>query len=215
MAWVKLDDQIPRHPKILAAGPSAAWLWLCSIAHAQSQLSDGFIAKRDFSLVGFSARDGLRYARRLVDVGLFEEVEGGYLVHDYHDHNDSKEEVLTRRAEDRDRKRSGRVSDRNPGGIQPESEGNPGGLARARASRASRPDPTRPGSTSTVQVTSGNGSVSTGAAAAERFRPEEWSNARRIREMRFGCRHEPKHASVDDCLIAIMREVRQKQAATR
>jgi hypothetical protein len=55
----------------------------------------------------------------------------GYQVHDYLDFNDSAETVRKKREEDRRRK----LSERNPAGIQPESERNPTGvLARAPAS---------------------------------------------------------------------------------
>ena len=39
-----------------------------------------------------------KLATQLVVVGLFDEVEGGYRVHDYHDYNDTREEAQQRRA---------------------------------------------------------------------------------------------------------------------
>ena len=42
MAWIRLDDQIAHHPKLLKAGLSS-WLWVCCIAFAQKYLTDGFI----------------------------------------------------------------------------------------------------------------------------------------------------------------------------
>jgi len=34
MAWVRLDDGFPDHPKALQAGPLACWLYVCGIAYA-------------------------------------------------------------------------------------------------------------------------------------------------------------------------------------
>ena len=131
MAWLKIDDQIPRHQKILAVGPAAAWLWLCGIAHSQSQLTDGFISDAVLPFLGVS-RQLLLLAQRLVEAGLWDREEAGYRVHDYLRHNESRADVLRRRQEDADRKKAGvqpgpktglRVeSERSPTGIRAESE---------------------------------------------------------------------------------------------
>jgi hypothetical protein len=121
MAWVKIDDQAPRNGKMLKAGPAACWLWVCGIAHSQSQLTDGFISVDALPMIGVAGTArAKRLADALVTVGLFDAAEGGYRVHDYLDHNPSKASVLAKRAEDAERKRAG-DSSRNPRGIQPDS----------------------------------------------------------------------------------------------
>ena len=121
MAWVKLDDQAPRNLKMLRAGPAACWLWVCGIAHCQSQLTDGFISMEALPMIGIK---GVSLVRRLADslvtVGLFERVEGGYRVHDYLVHNASRSVVLRKRAEDSARKKP-QESSRIPSGIVTES----------------------------------------------------------------------------------------------
>jgi hypothetical protein len=97
MAWVRIDDQAPRHEKLLKAGPAAAWLWVCGIAHAQSQLTDGIVTDIALPFIGV-AKGTKELARRLVDVGLWERVKDGYRVHDYHDYNATKDEMKERRA---------------------------------------------------------------------------------------------------------------------
>lgn len=95
MGWVRIDDQVPRNAKILRAGPAASWLWVCGIAHCQAQLTDGFIAEEVLPLIGVVGRArAIRLAAQLVTVGLFERVDGGYRIHDYHDHNWTKEEAI-------------------------------------------------------------------------------------------------------------------------
>jgi hypothetical protein len=121
MAWVKLDDQAPRNSKMLKAGPAACWLWVCGIAHAQSQLTDGFIAVEALPMIGITGIGRVeKLAEQLVAVGLFDRADGGYRVHDYLDHNPSRLSVLAKRAEDADRKRRS-DSDRIPKGFQKES----------------------------------------------------------------------------------------------
>jgi hypothetical protein len=51
MSWLRLDDQIPRHPKILSVGPVGAWFWVSGIAHCQSHLTDGFISDQAIQMI--------------------------------------------------------------------------------------------------------------------------------------------------------------------
>lgn len=122
MAWVKLDDQAPRHAKMLKAGPAACWLWVCGIAHCQSQLTDGYVSLDALPMIGIKGTARCRrLADELVDAGLFDKAEDGYMVHGYLDHNPSRAVVLRKRAEDAYRKREGEESTRNPNGIRTES----------------------------------------------------------------------------------------------
>lgn len=105
MAWVRLDDQAPRNNKMLKAGPAACWLWVCGIAHSQSQLTDGFISLDVLSMIGVSGVSRVKkLAEVLVAVGLFDRVDGGYHVHDYLEFNASAEDVKAEREWDRRRK---------------------------------------------------------------------------------------------------------------
>lgn len=98
MAWVRIEDGVTEHRKHLKAGPAAAWLWVCGIAYCQRQLSDGFIPIEAVPLLGVP-QGFSRLVERLVEVGLFDRVDGGYAVHDYHDFNDTRQEALARKAD--------------------------------------------------------------------------------------------------------------------
>ena len=99
MAWVTVDDQAPRHHKMLTAGPDACWLWVCALAHSQSLLTDGFVSDAALPMIGVPGAGRVRrLAEKLVAVGLFEREDGGYRVHDYHHHNATAEEARQRRA---------------------------------------------------------------------------------------------------------------------
>ncbi len=97
MAWVKLDDQARQHRKLLAAGPIGAWLWACSLMYCNSQKAkDGFIPEAAVPVL-YPIPGWRREAIRLVSVGLWERVEGGYIVHDYHEYQPKSEEAERQR----------------------------------------------------------------------------------------------------------------------
>lgn len=82
MTWVTFDDGAPLHRKQLAAGPKACWLWACGLAYCYGQESkDGFIPEAVVQIL--YPRLGLKEAKTLVDVRLWERADGGYLIHDY------------------------------------------------------------------------------------------------------------------------------------
>lgn len=93
MTWVRLDDTFPEHPKVLAAGGDAAWLHICAIAYCNRNLTDGFVPTSALKRLS-DARTPTRLAGALVDVNLWEECDGGWLIHDYHMYQPTRAEVL-------------------------------------------------------------------------------------------------------------------------
>jgi len=108
MAWLRIDDRVRTHPKIAQAGPAAAWLWFCGICYCREHLTNGFIPKPVVSTLALNLPSPWRHAAKLVEVRLWEDALGGYLVHDFLDWNPSKEEVLSLRDRSRDKKRTQR-----------------------------------------------------------------------------------------------------------
>lgn len=96
MPWVRLDDQFPDHPKIDQAGPLAGWLYVCGLAYCNRQLTDGFIPKATMPRLSAVAQPA-KHARALVNAGLWDEVDGGWQVHDYLQFQPSRESVLAER----------------------------------------------------------------------------------------------------------------------
>ena len=114
MAYVRLDDQIAHHPKVLRAGAEAAWLWACAIAYCNRQLTDGYVPAAALSTMGAFKTPPKKLANTLVSVGLFEPADDGYRVHDYLKHNPDKSTVQQRISDATQRKaairgRAGRV----------------------------------------------------------------------------------------------------------
>ena len=119
MTWVKLDDQLHAHPKVMRAWnarPAALGLHLLALSHCGAYMTDGFVEE---AFVGMKLprkveRD--KTVATLIEVGLWEPAEGGYCIHDFLEYNRSKEQVEGRRRTDSVRKR---------GGFRAESNGNP------------------------------------------------------------------------------------------
>ena len=81
MSWVKIDDQFADHPKVIQAGPLAAWLYVCGLTYCGRYLTDGWIPGGQLRKLA-DVEDALALAGRLVSVGLWEEVEDGYRITD-------------------------------------------------------------------------------------------------------------------------------------
>ncbi len=109
MSWAKLDDQFADHPKIVTAGPLAAWLYVAGLTYCCRYLTDGRIPEAavprlaNFGGLARLGPDGWQpvdvgeLVAALVENQLWEPCEGGYLIHDYLDYNPPAEKVLRER----------------------------------------------------------------------------------------------------------------------
>lgn len=120
MAWLRIDDRVRTHPKLVSAGPAAAWFWFCGICYAREHLTDGVIPRGIIQTLAPGVSGGKRLAERLVTCGLWHVHTDGYVIHDFLDWNPSRAAVETIREADRSRKRKGiqTESERSPDGIQ-------------------------------------------------------------------------------------------------
>lgn len=154
--WLRVDDGLLEHPKIIRAadhlgGSNAlgrvAAVWLEAALYASRNLTDGFVPARVVARL-LSDDEPARVAAALVLAGMWIEVPDGYRLHDWDHYQPSGADVKAKRARDRDRKRDQRSTGNNPQLVRADSartsEGHPNGvradssaLARAR----SRPDP--------------------------------------------------------------------------
>lgn len=107
MAWLKIDDRVRTHPKVISAGPLAAWLWLCGLCYCREHLTDGFLRKDVIPTLS-AVPNVWKHAAKLVEVGLWEDAVGGFNVHDFLKWNPSKEAVVSLRDKERDKKRTQR-----------------------------------------------------------------------------------------------------------
>lgn len=106
--WVKIDDQFPDHPKVVAAGPAAAWMYICGLCYCNRMLTDGFIPLEQVDKLLPHTQDrpieefGRALAAKLCRMGLWDEADrkglAGFRIHDYLDFQPSRKQVLTERA---------------------------------------------------------------------------------------------------------------------
>lgn len=109
MPWFKIDDKFHSHRKATKAGIEAVGLWALCGSWAADQLTDGFVP--DYVAARFSP-DYERLADRLVAVGLWEPAtsdgDDGWRFHDWGDENPTREQVLSRRRKDAEKKQRAR-----------------------------------------------------------------------------------------------------------
>ncbi len=85
MSWVKVDDQFFRHPKVVAAGRDARDLYLAALCYSAGSLTDGFVPAGSLRILAAEAEvdNAPACAELLLTAGLWEQVEGGYQIHDW------------------------------------------------------------------------------------------------------------------------------------
>lgn len=113
MTWVRLDDQFVDHPKVAAAGPLAAWLYVCGLTYSARYLTDGFIPASQVRRLA-DLPEPAALAAKLIEVGLWECDGDGYRVHDYLDYNPAAELVKRERDANAERMRNARAGSVRP-----------------------------------------------------------------------------------------------------
>lgn len=109
MPWFKVDDNLAFHHKAVAAGNAAMGLWVRAGSWSAQQLTDGFVPDHMIATLGNRAQ-----ARRLCDVRLWHQIEGGYQFHEWSDagRQPTRAETESRREDDRKRKAEARAAKR-------------------------------------------------------------------------------------------------------
>jgi hypothetical protein len=130
MPWIRVDDNFDEHPKFAKAGPLGIALWLAGLAYCNRNLTDGFIPWATAqSLISWSFITSEEKGEKvwtcdvgsgqfgdnvtcpfvinlLLEAGLWDQVPGGYRVHDFHDYQPSKSQVLAEREHNKNRQAS-------------------------------------------------------------------------------------------------------------
>ena len=98
LPWVRLDTSLPSNPKVLAMvtekdGHRALAVYLCSLAYAGAQGTDGFIPREALPFIHGRDAD----AKRLHEHGFWIEQPGGWLIHGWTEKQLTSEEHEQRR----------------------------------------------------------------------------------------------------------------------
>lgn len=95
MAWVKLDDQMPEHPKVEDLSDRAFRVYIEGIAYCSRVLSDGAIPAPKARKLGATPK----VVQELIEARLWHINGAGFRVNDYLTYNPSREQVEKRRAD--------------------------------------------------------------------------------------------------------------------
>lgn len=143
MPWFKIDDGFWSHPKILELSDAAVALWVRAGSYCAGHLTDGVVKRSTLRMLG-ADRDA---ATELVLAGLWDtNSDGVWSFHDWEDYQPTREEVLKDRAAAAERKRVSR--ERSRAKSQKESQRDSRVTDGVSPASPTRPDPTRPLSTS-------------------------------------------------------------------
>ena len=95
MAWTRIDDKFLMNPKIQSAGVYGMALYLSGLIYCNTNLTDGYIAESLLPvLYGMAYQvNGKKVVNALVELNLWERVEGGYRIHDFLEFNKSRTEI--------------------------------------------------------------------------------------------------------------------------
>ena len=88
VTWIKLEDTFPTNPKIASLSDREYRLYLHALCWCGLHLTDGSIPIQIVNKLGI--KNASKHANKLVEIGLWIKVEGGYQVHDYLKHQTSK-----------------------------------------------------------------------------------------------------------------------------
>ena len=102
MEWVKLYTTFHDHRKTVELDANAIALWTLCLSWSGAQEADGFIPRR-IALRFLGGELGDEAAARLVRVGLWEEIDGGYRMRNWDERQDGADLVQARRAANRER----------------------------------------------------------------------------------------------------------------
>jgi hypothetical protein len=120
MPWVRIDEEFPHHPKVAPVGPLGIAMQVAALCYCNRYLTDGFVpsamAPMLLTLEGIGRRTSNGTTRpvtwqeivaTLVGTGLWEQVEGGWRIHDFHDYQPTREEIEAQRVAVHDAKVAG------------------------------------------------------------------------------------------------------------
>jgi hypothetical protein len=104
MDWVRLDVGFWRHPKVVSVGMDGAVLYLWGLTYAGEYETDGFLTDAIVEACPpFVTKKPRKVAAALVAGGLWEQVAGGFQIHDWSDRQPTKAKLALKRDQTRDR----------------------------------------------------------------------------------------------------------------
>lgn len=105
MTWFRVDDAFAEHPKLEALealGPET-WsrciaVWIAAGCYCARHTTDGAISRARLGRITPLGRDALAAAEHLVEAGLWDATDDGFVFHDWSDYQPTKAELEADRA---------------------------------------------------------------------------------------------------------------------
>ena len=107
MPYLLIDDGMAENPKIAGLSDKAFRLWITSLLYCARNLTNGAISEiaiRSLAPICQIAKP-LAVVRALVEAGLFEKTDTGWVIHDYLDYNPSRADLSEKRRLSRERQK--------------------------------------------------------------------------------------------------------------
>lgn len=95
MAWVKLDDQMPRHPKVRALSDRAFRVYVTAMCETSEFLDDGYVTATQVR----DMKGTPKVVAELIEADLFHVDGVGYQIKNYLRRNPSRKQVEQRRSD--------------------------------------------------------------------------------------------------------------------
>jgi hypothetical protein len=89
MPWVRLEDDMPDHPKVIGLSNGAFRVFVEALCYANRYLTDGQVPA---TVIPTRRR---RYVTELLDAGLWSKNGEGYTIHDYLEYQPSRSAAST------------------------------------------------------------------------------------------------------------------------
>src|SRR5256885_1498948 len=108
MTWIRIDDNMADHPKVLGFGklaPLALGLQMRALCWASRHLTDGALPKDCLPSLLMDLDPTFDWASAMVRAGLWKKTRAGYTIHDYLQYNPSREESAAARERNAQRQR--------------------------------------------------------------------------------------------------------------
>lgn len=111
MTWVRLDDAMPSHPKILELSEAEFAFYVALICYANQHQTDGKVSEKSLKTVRWFRKNRIA---KLVETGLLiHSVPGEYEIHDFNEYQRSKASIQAERDSSRERQARWRDAHRN------------------------------------------------------------------------------------------------------
>lgn len=127
MSWLRVDDDFPHHPKVMALSAQAVALWLAACCWSSRYETDGHLPSEIVKRLPWHAPEAVA---ELVAAGLWEGSEGGWQIHDFLKFNPSREQREGKRVAWRERQAQHRAKGKNSTVTQPVTLGQPSDSTR-------------------------------------------------------------------------------------